>query len=539
MSQIKDLSFAESARRKLLSGVNILADAVKVTLGPKGRNVIIQRSYGAPKITKDGVSVAKEIELQDKFENMGAQMIKEAAVKSNDSAGDGTTTTTVIAQAIINESLKCVAAGVNPMEMKKGIDLGVAEVVSKLHSEAKAVSTEDEIRQVGTVSANWDNEVGSMIAEAMGKVGKEGIITVEEAKSLGTELHVVEGMQFDRGYISPYFVTNQDKMIIELDNPMILLFEKKLSSIQMIVPILEKIAKTGSSLLIIAEDVDGEALATLVLNKLRGGLKVAAVKAPGFGDRRKAMLQDIAILTGAVLVSEDLGMKIENVTIDMLGSCSKVKIDKDNTIIIDGNGDRADIDARCAQIRAELENSTSDYDKEKLQERLAKLAGGVAVIKVGGATEVEVKEKKDRVEDALNATKAAVEEGILPGGGVALLHSIKSLDNIKVENSDQGVGISVLRKALEEPVRQIAFNAGVDGSVIVNKILESDSFTFGYNAQSGKFVDMIEDGVIDPLKVVRVAIQSAASIASAMATTECMIADKVDHDNDDKCCCSK
>ena len=538
MSQVKDLSFAESARRKLLSGVNILADAVKVTLGPKGRNVIIQRSYGAPKITKDGVSVAKEVELQDKFENMGAQMIKEAAVKSNDSAGDGTTTTTVIAQAIINESLKCVAAGVNPMEMKKGIDLGVAAVVSKLHSEAKAVSTEDEIRQVGTVSANWDNEIGSMIAEAMGKVGKEGIITVEEAKSLGTELHVVEGMQFDRGYISPYFVTNQDKMTIELDNPMILLFEKKLSSIQMIVPILEKIAKTGSSLLIIAEDVDGEALATLVLNKLRGGLKVAAVKAPGFGDRRKAMLQDIAILTGAVLVSEDLGMKIENVTIDMLGSCSKVKIDKDNTIIIDGNGNKSDIDARCAQIRAELENSTSDYDKEKLQERLAKLAGGVAVIKVGGATEVEVKEKKDRVEDALNATKAAVEEGILPGGGVALLHSIKSLDDIKFENSDQGVGISVLRKALEEPVRQISFNAGVDGSVIVNKILESDSFTFGYNAQSGKFVDMIEDGVIDPLKVVRVAVQSAASIASAMATTECMIADKVEQD-DDKCCCSK
>ena len=528
MAQAKDLQFSEIARRKMLVGVNKLADTVKVTLGPKGRNVIIERTYGAPKITKDGVSVAKEVELEDKFENMGAQMIKEASVKSNDLAGDGTTTATVIAQSLINESFKCVASGINPVELKKGIDLGVMAVIDNLKSHAKPISTNDEIRQIGMVSANGEKSVGDMLASAIEKVGKNGVITVEEAKSLDTELNVVEGMQFDRGYISPYFVTNQEKMTIDLEKPMILVYEKKLSTIQVIIPILEKIAKSGSSLLIIAEDVDGEALATLVVNKLRAGLKVSAVKAPGFGDRRKAMLEDIAILTGAVLVTEDLGMKIENVTLDMLGSADNVRIDKDTTTIVNGHGKSDDISARCAQIKAELEASTSDYDREKLQERLAKLSGGVAVIKVGGSTDVEVKEKKDRVEDALNATKAAVEEGILPGGGVALIHSISCLDNLKVANDEQKIGINVLRKSLEAPLRQIASNAGVDGSVIVNKILENQDFNFGYDAQNNEFKNLVDAGIIDPLKVVRFSLESAASVATVMSTTECVIADEVE-----------
>ena len=534
MTQFKDLKFSENARRKLLKGVNLLADAVKVTLGPKGRNVIMEKSYGAPKITKDGVSVAREIELEDKFENMGAQMIKEASIKANDIAGDGTTTATVIAQSIINEAFKCVASGINPQELKKGIDLAVNIVVENLKKLGKHVSTNDEIRQVGTVSANGDASVGEMLAMAMDKVGKDGIITVEEAKSLDTELDVVEGMQFDRGFISPYFVTNQDKMFVEMDHPMILVYEKKLSTIGVIVPILEKVAQSGNQLLIIAEDVDGEALATLVVNKLRGGLKVAAVKAPGFGDRRKAMLEDIAILTGATLITEELGMKIENVTIDMLGSADKVKIDKDNTTIVNGSGDKDELSARVTQIKSQIFESTSEYDKEKLEERLAKLVGGVAVIKVGGATEVEVKEKKDRVEDALNATKAAVEEGILPGGGVALLHSISALDSVVAENDDQEVGVNVLRRALEEPVRQIAHNAGLEGAVIVNKILENDSFNFGYDAEKGEYKDMVQAGVIDPLKVVRVSLQSAASIAGIMSTTECMIAEEIEDDNKEK-----
>ena len=534
MAQFKDLKFSENARRKLLNGVNLIADAVKVTLGPKGRNVIMEKSYGAPKITKDGVSVAREIELEDKFENMGAQMIKEASIKANDIAGDGTTTATVIAQSIINEAFKCVASGINPQELKKVIDLAVSVVVENLKKSGKHVSTNDEIRQVGTVSANGDASVGEMLAVAMDKVGKDGIITVEEAKSLDTELDVVEGMQFDRGFISPYFVTNQDKMLVEMDHPMILVYEKKLSTIGVIVPILEKVAQSGNQLLIIAEDVDGEALATLVVNKLRGGLKVAAVKAPGFGDRRKAMLEDIAILTGATLITEELGMKIENVTIDMLGSADKVKINKDNTTIVNGSGDKDELSARVIQIKSQISESTSEYDKEKLEERLAKLAGGVAVIKVGGATEVEVKEKKDRVEDALNATKAAVEEGILPGGGVALLHSITVLDSVVTENDDQEVGVNVLRRALEAPVRQISHNAGLEGAVIVNKILENDSFNFGYDAEKGEYKDMVQAGVIDPLKVVRVSLQSAASIAGIMSTTECMIAEEIEDDNKEK-----
>jgi len=530
MTQFKDLQFAENARAKLLKGVNLLADAVKVTLGPKGRNVIIEKSYGAPKITKDGVSVAREIELEDKFENMGAQIIKEASVKANDVSGDGTTTATVIAQAIVNEAFKCVVSGINPQELKKGIDMAVDAVVSNLKEYGKHISTNEEIRQVGTVSANGDTSIGEMLASAMERVGKDGIITVEEAKSLDTELDVVDGMQFDRGFISPYFVTNQDKMIVEMDRPMVLVYEKKLSTINVIVPILEKIAQAGQQLLIIAEDVDGEALATLVVNRLRGGLKVSAVKAPGFGDRRKAMLEDIAILTGATMVTEDLGMKIENVTVDMLGSADKVKIDKDNTTIVNGHGDKNMIHARVTQIKAQIEESTSEYDKEKLLERLAKLAGGVAVIKVGGATEVEVKEKKDRVEDALNATKAAVEEGILPGGGVALLHSIKSLDSLTPENDEQAIGINVLRRALEAPVRQIVENAGLEGAIIVNKILENDSFNYGYDAEKGEYKDLVSAGVIDPLKVVRVSLQSAASIAGIMSTTECMIAEEVEKD---------
>ncbi len=519
----KDVYFASDARDRMLRGVNILANAVKVTLGPKGRNVVIEKSFGAPRSTKDGVSVAKEIELTDKFENLGAQLIREVASKTNDKAGDGTTTATVLAQAIVVEGLKSVAAGMNPMDLKRGVDKAVAKVIEEIKSNAKKVSANSEIAQVGTISANGDVEVGEMIARAMEKVGNEGVITVEEAKTAETELDVVEGMQFDRGYLSPYFITNAEKMEAELEEPLILLFEKKLSSLQPLLPVLEAVVQSGRPLLIIAEDVEGEALATLVVNKLRGGLRVAAVKAPGFGDRRKAMLEDIAILTGGQLISEDLGIKLESVTLDMLGKAKKVQITKDDTTIVDGAGDKAGIEGRVAQIKKQIEDTTSDYDREKLQERLAKLAGGVAVIRVGGATEVEVKEKKDRVDDALNATRAAVEEGIVPGGGVALLKASKVLDGFKGDNDDQEAGVAIVRRALQAPIRQIAENAGVEGSIVVGKVLENASATFGFNAQTEEYVDLVQAGVIDPAKVVRTALQDAASVAGLLITTEAAI----------------
>jgi chaperonin GroEL len=522
----KEVKFAHDAREKMLKGVDILADAVKVTLGPKGRNVVIEKSFGAPRTTKDGVTVAKEIELEDKFENMGAQMVREVASKTNDLAGDGTTTATVLAQAIVREGARSVAAGSNPMDLKRGIDLAVNAIVTSLKEKSRKVTSNDEIAQVGTISANGDTEIGRMIAQAMQKVGNDGVITVEEAKSLETELDVVEGMQFDRGYVSPYFITNADKMTVELEDPYLLLHEKKLSGLQPMLPLLEAVVQTGKPLLIIAEEVENEALATLVVNKLRGGLKVAAVKAPGFGDRRKAMLEDIATLTGGNVISEDLGIKLENVRLSMLGRAKKVTIDKDNTTIVDGAGKTSDIDARIKQIRAQIEETTSDYDREKLQERLAKLAGGVAVIKVGGATEVEVKERKDRVDDALHATRAAVEEGIVPGGGVALLRALQALNDVKVDNEDQNVGVNIVRRAVQAPARQIAQNAGDDGSVIVGKILENGSYTWGYDAQTGTYVDLVSKGIIDPTKVVRTALQDAASVASLLITTEAMIAEK-------------
>ncbi len=520
----KEVKFGRSARERMLDGVNILADAVKVTLGPKGRNVVIDKSFGAPRITKDGVSVAKEIELEDKFENMGAQMLREVASKTNDIAGDGTTTATVLAQSIVQEGHKAVAAGMNPMDLKRGIDLAVAEVVADLQKKATKINTSEEVAQVGTISANGETEIGSMIAEAMQKVGNEGVITVEEAKTAETELEVVEGMQFDRGYLSPYFVTNPEKMVADLDDPYILLHEKKLSNLQAMLPILESVVQSSRPLLIIAEDVEGEALATLVVNKLRGGLKIAAVKAPGFGDRRKAMLEDIAILTGGQVISEDLGIKLENVTLDMLGTAKKVSITKEETTIVDGAGDKSDIDGRVNQIKAQIEETSSDYDREKLQERLAKLAGGVAVIRVGGATEVEVKEKKDRVDDALNATRAAVEEGIVPGGGTALLLSSKDLKT-KGVNEDQEAGINIVRRALQAPARQIATNAGSEASIVVGKIMEQDSLTFGFNAQTGEYGDLIKMGIVDPVKVVRSALQDAASVAGLLVTTEAMISE--------------
>jgi len=522
----KDVKFSQDARERMLRGVDILANAVKVTLGPKGRNVVIEKSFGAPRITKDGVTVAKEIELEDKFENMGAQMLREVASKTADLAGDGTTTATVLAQAIVREGAKSVAAGANPMDLKRGIDLAVQAVVEELKAKSKKVTSNDEIAQVGTISANGDVEIGAKIAEAMKKVGNEGVITVEESKSLETELDVVEGMQFDRGYLSPYFITNADKMIAELESPYILIHEKKLSGLQAMLPVLEAVVQTGKPLLIIAEDVEGEALATLVVNKLRGGLKVAAVKAPGFGDRRKAMLEDIAILTGGTVISEDLGIKLETVTLDMLGRAKRITIDKENTTVVDGSGKKSDIEGRVKQIKAQIEETSSDYDREKLQERLAKLAGGVAVIKVGGATEVEVKERKDRVDDALHATRAAVEEGVVPGGGVALLRAIKALENLKSENEDQKVGITIVRKALQSPARQIFQNAGEDGSVVAGKILENNKYAYGFNAQTGVYGDLIAEGVIDPTKVVRCALQDAASVAGLLITTEAMIADK-------------
>ncbi len=522
----KDVRFSQDARDRMMRGVDMLANAVKVTLGPKGRNVVLDKSWGAPRITKDGVTVAKEIELEDKFENMGAQMVREVANKTSDAAGDGTTTATVLAQAIVKEGVKSVAAGANPMDLKRGIDLAVQAVVAELKSKSKKVTNNSEIAQVGTVSANGDAEVGNLIAEAMQKVGKEGVITVEEAKSLATELDVVEGMQFDRGYISPYFVTNAEKMVAELEDVHILISQKKISSLQPLLPLLEAVVQAGKPLLIIAEDIEGEALATLVVNKLRGGLKVAAVKAPGFGDRRKAMLEDIATVTGGTLIAEDLGIKLENVTLAMLGGAKRVSIDKDSTTIIDGAGGKKDIEARINQIKAQIEDTSSDYDKEKLQERLAKLAGGVAVIKVGGSTEVEVKERKDRVEDALHATRAAVEEGIVPGGGVALLRAATVLDKLNPENEDQKAGIGIIRKALSWPARLIATNAGEDGGVVTAKILESPAYGFGYNAQSGEYGDLASQGVIDPAKVVRNALQGAASIAGLLITTEAMVAEK-------------
>ncbi|MGJ8544328.1 MAG: chaperonin GroEL [Sulfitobacter sp.] len=526
----KDVKFDTDARNKMLKGVNILADAVKVTLGPKGRNVVLDKSFGAPRITKDGVSVAKEIELEDKFENMGAQMVKEVASRTNDEAGDGTTTATVLAQAIVKEGMKSVAAGMNPMDLKRGIDMATATVVAAIKAAARPVSDSDEVAQVGTISANGEKEIGRQIADAMQKVGNEGVITVEENKGLETETDVVEGMQFDRGYLSPYFVTNADKMTVELEDAIILLHEKKLSSLQPMVPLLEQVIQSQKPLLIIAEDVEGEALATLVVNKLRGGLKIAAVKAPGFGDRRKAMLQDLAILTGGQVISEDLGMKLESVTMDMLGSAKKVSITKDETTVVDGAGEKAEIEARVAQIRNQIEETTSDYDREKLQERVAKLAGGVAVIRVGGMTEVEVKERKDRVDDALNATRAAVQEGIVVGGGVALVQAGKKLEGMTGDNNDQSVGISIVRKALEAPLRQIAENAGVDGSVVAGKIRESDDLKFGFNAQTEEYGDMFKFGVIDPAKVVRTALQDAASIAGLLITTEAMVADRPSKD---------
>ncbi|MEI2297861.1 chaperonin GroEL [Ensifer sp. MJa1] len=520
----KEIKFGRTAREKMLRGVDILADAVKVTLGPKGRNVIIDKSFGAPRITKDGVSVAKEIELEDKFENMGAQMVREVASKTNDIAGDGTTTATVLAQAIVREGAKAVAAGMNPMDLKRGIDLAVSEVVKDLQAKAKKINTSEEVAQVGTISANGERQIGLDIAEAMQKVGNEGVITVEEAKTAETELEVVEGMQFDRGYLSPYFVTNPEKMVADLDDVFVLLHEKKLSNLQAMLPVLEAVVQTGKPLLIIAEDVEGEALATLVVNKLRGGLKIAAVKAPGFGDRRKAMLEDIAILTGGTVISEDLGIKLENVTLDMLGRAKKVSISKENTTIVDGAGQKADIEGRVAQIKAQIEDTTSDYDREKLQERLAKLAGGVAVIRVGGSTEVEVKEKKDRIDDALNATRAAVQEGIVPGGGTALLRSASKI-SVKGVNEDQEAGINIVRRALQAPARQIAENAGDEASIVVGKILDKNEDNYGYNAQTGEYGDMIAMGIVDPVKVVRTALQDAASVAGLLVTTEAMIAE--------------
>ena len=526
----KEVKFGTDARNRMLMGVNILADAVKVTLGPKGRNVVLDKSFGAPRITKDGVSVAKEIELEDKFENMGAQMVKEVASRTNDEAGDGTTTATVLAQAIVREGMKSVAAGMNPMDLKRGIDLATTKVVEAIKAASRPVSDSDEVAQVGTISANGEADIGQQIADAMQKVGNEGVITVEENKGLETETDVVEGMQFDRGYLSPYFVTNPDKMTTELEDAIILLHEKKLSSLQPMVPLLESVIQSGKPLLIIAEDVEGEALATLVVNKLRGGLKIAAVKAPGFGDRRKSMLQDIAILTGGQVISDDLGMKLESVTIDMLGTAKRVSITKDETTIVDGGGDKAEIEARVMQIRGQVDETASDYDREKLQERVAKLAGGVAVIRVGGMSEVEVKERKDRVDDALNATRAAVQEGIVVGGGVALVQAGKVLADLKGANADQDVGVSIIRKALEAPLRQIAENSGVDGSVVAGKIRESDDKAFGFNAQTEEYGDMFKFGVIDPAKVVRTALQDAASVAGLLITTEAMVADKPSKD---------
>jgi chaperonin GroEL len=522
----KEVRFSGDARDRMLRGVNTLADAVKVTLGPKGRNVVLDKSFGAPRITKDGVTVAKEIELSDKFENMGAQMVREVASKTNDQAGDGTTTATVLAQAIVKEGARAVAAGMNPMDLKRGVDIAVEAVVAHLKGQSKKISTNEEIAQVGTIAANGERDVGDKIAEAMQKVGNEGVITVEEAKSLETELDVVEGMQFDRGYLSPYFVTNAEKMLAELENVYILIHEKKLSGLQTMLPVLESVVQSGRPLLIIAEDVEGEALATLVVNKLRGGLKVAAVKAPGFGDRRKAMLEDIAILTGGQVISEDLGIKLENVNLEMLGQCKRLRIEKENTTIIDGAGKKADIEGRCTQIRQQIEETTSDYDREKLQERLAKLAGGVAVIRVGGSTEVEVKERKDRVDDAMHATRAAVEEGVVAGGGAALLYASKALDNLTPSNNDQKVGIDIVRRALQAPVRQIAENSGTDGSIIVGKLLESKDTAYGYDAQKGEFTNMVQAGIIDPTKVVRHALQDAASVAGLLITTEAMVAEK-------------
>ena len=522
----KDVRFSIDARDRMLRGVDILTNAVRVTLGPKGRNVVLDKSYGAPRVTKDGVTVAKEIELEDKFENMGAQMVREVASKSSDFAGDGTTTATVLAQAIVKEGAKAVAAGMNPMDLKRGIDLAVEAVVADLKKNSKRVTSNEEIAQVGTISANGDSEIGKFLADAMKKVGNEGVITVEEAKSLETELEVVEGMQFDRGYISPYFVTNADKMRVEMDDVYVLIYEKKLSGLQELLPLLEAVVQTSKPLVIIAEDVEGEALATLVVNKLRGGLKVAAVKAPGFGDRRKAMLEDIAILTGAQAISEDLGIKLDKVTVNMLGRAKKVMIEKENTTIVNGAGKKADIEARIAQIKVQIEETTSDYDKEKLQERLAKLAGGVAVIRVGGATEVEVKERKDRVDDAMHATRAAVEEGILPGGGVALLRASEVLKKVRTQNDDQKTGVDIVRKALSWPARQIAINAGEDGSVIVGKILEKEQYSYGFDAQNGEYVNLVTKGIIDPTKVVRAALQNAASIAGLLITTEAMVAER-------------
>ncbi|MEL6196317.1 MAG: chaperonin GroEL [Pseudomonadota bacterium] len=522
----KDVKFHTDARDRMLKGVNTLADAVKVTLGPKGRNVVLDKSFGAPRITKDGVSVAKEIELSDKFENMGAQMVREVASRTNDEAGDGTTTATVLAQAIVKEGMKSVAAGMNPMDVKRGIDKATTAIVTQIKGMSRPVENSDEVAQVGSISANGESEIGQQIADAMQKVGNEGVITVEENKGLETETEVVEGMQFDRGYLSPYFITNGDKMLAELEDCYILLHEKKLSSLQPMVPLLETVIQTGKPLLIIAEDVEGEALATLVVNKLRGGLKIAAVKAPGFGDRRKAMLQDIAILTGGQVISEDLGMKLENVTIDMLGTAKKIRITKDETTVVDGAGEKGEIESRVAQIRQQIEETTSDYDREKLQERLAKLAGGVAVIRVGGATEVEVKERKDRVDDALNATRAAVQEGIVPGGGVALVHAAKSLESLKGDNSDQDAGVAIVRKALESPLRQIAENAGVDGSVVAGKVRESSDTKYGYDAQNDEYGDLVGKGIIDPAKVVRCALEDASSIAGLLITTEAMVAEK-------------
>jgi chaperonin GroEL len=522
----KEIRFHNDARERMLRGIDILSNAVRVTLGPKGRNVVLDKSFGAPRISKDGVTVAKEIELADKFENMGAQMVREVASKTSDQAGDGTTTAIVLAQTIVREGAKAAAAGMNPMDLKRGIDRAVDTVVKEIEKRSKKVSTNDEIAQVGTISANNDSEIGKMIAEAMQKVGNEGVITVEEAKGLETELDVVEGMQFDRGYVSPYFVTNADKMLAELDEPYILLHEKKLSSLQSLLPLLESAVKSAKPLLIVAEDVEGEALATLVVNKLRGGLKVAAVKAPGFGDRRKAMLEDMAILTGGQVISEDLGIKLENVTLDMLGKAKRIRVEKENTTIIDGAGLKDDIQGRCTQIRQQIEETTSDYDREKLQERLAKLAGGVAVIRVGGATEVEVKERKDRVDDATHATRAAVEEGIVPGGGVALLYAAKALDGLTPENSDQKVGIDIVKRALQSPVRQVAENAGNDGSIVVGKLLDANDLNRGFDAQSGEYVDMVRAGIIDPTKVIRLALQNAASVAGLLVTTEAMVAEK-------------
>jgi len=522
----KDVKFGAEARQRMLRGVDILADAVKVTLGPKGRNVVLDKSFGAPRITKDGVTVAKEIELADKFENMGAQMVREVASKTNDVAGDGTTTATVLAQAIVREGAKAVAAGMNPMDLKRGIDKAVAAVVEELKKRSKKITTSGEVAQVGAISANGEREIGEMIAKAMEKVGNEGVITVEEAKGIQTELDVVEGMQFDRGYVSPYFITNAEKMVAELENPYILIHEKKLSGLQPLLPLLEAVVQSGKPLLVIAEDVEGEALATLVVNKLRGGLKVAAVKAPGFGDRRKAMLEDIAILTGGQVISEDLGIKLENVTLNMLGKAKKVIIEKENTTIVEGAGKKSDIQGRCNQIKAQIEETTSDYDREKLQERLAKLAGGVAVIRVGGATEVEVKERKDRVDDALHATRAAVEEGIVPGGGVALARASQILSKLKVENDDQRFGVDIVRRAIAAPLRQIAENAGEDGPVILGKVLDNDDYNWGYDAQAGEFKDLVKAGIIDPTKVVRTALQDAASVASLLITTEAMVAER-------------